>query len=136
MAAKRVADLRARVVMACSLGLPEAPALNDGRSVSGAISRRSADHHTNVDSATGSVSGRRPEGPSEQAQLRTLTTRRREMLGCQFRPRLAETKLLASGLEAPTDDPGDWSRSSHALAEFGIVILAAAQIAIRPNTCR
>src|SRR4051812_42126305 len=66
---------------------------------------------------------------SEQAELRILALWRREMLGCQLRPRLVEAKLLASGFETPPDHPGNRSGTSHAFAELGIVILAAAHVA-------
>src|SRR5262245_35312866 len=66
---------------------------------------------------------------SEQTELRILALRRREMLGCQLGPCLVEAKLLASGLETPTDHPGNRPRSSHAHAELGIVVLSAPEIA-------
>src|SRR5215470_10967293 len=66
---------------------------------------------------------------SEQAQLRTFNAWRREMFGCQLRPRLVEAKLLASGLETPPDHPGNRPGPGHPLAELGIVVLAAAHVA-------
>src|SRR5215467_2535474 len=66
---------------------------------------------------------------SEQAQLGTLTARWREMLGCQFRPRLVEAQLVTSGLETSPNHPGNRPSPGHPLAELGIVVLATAHVA-------
>src|ERR1700730_392249 len=70
-----------------------------------------------------------PENALEQAELLGGTARRNEMLGGEPGHTGIEPELRASGLEPPSDHPGDRPRSGHALAELRVVILAAAHVA-------
>src|SRR2546421_9494885 len=65
----------------------------------------------------------------EEAKLLGCAPRRREMLGRELGVRLVEVELLACGLEAAADHPGDRAGAGHPHSPLRVVILAAAGLA-------